>query len=181
MVRAPEQQLDWPAILAQHDRWLRTVVYARLRDASAVEEVLQEVALAAVKQAAPLKDASKAAPWLYRLAVTQSLLYRRKLGRQRRLRERFIEAARPDEFDHRERDPLDWLLAEERGRMVRRAVQSLPRRDAEILLLKYTENWSYQQIAERLGVTQAAIEARLHRARQRLREALETLNVVPAK
>jgi RNA polymerase sigma factor (sigma-70 family) len=50
-------------------------------------------------------------------------------------------------------------------------------RDAQILLLKYGENWNYHQIAAHLGVSHAAIETRLHRARQRLREELTQLNV----
>jgi len=83
--------IDWQAALAQHERWLRTVVLARLREPQAVDEVMQEVALAAVKQAAPLTDSSKVAPWLYRLAVLQSLLYRRKCGRRRRLRDRYAD------------------------------------------------------------------------------------------
>ena len=45
-------------------------------------------------------------------------------------------------------------------------------RDAELLLLKYTEDWSYRQIAANLGVSESAVEARLHRARQKLRSAL---------
>ena len=50
--------------------------------------------------------------------------------------------------------------------LVRRSLACLPRRDAEILLLKYTENWSYRQLAEHLGLSTSAVEARLHRARQ---------------
>ena len=56
--------------------------------------------------------------------------------------------------------------------MVRAALQRLPRRDAEILLLKYTEDWSYRELAAHLGVSESAVEARLHRARTRLREAM---------
>jgi len=41
--------LDWQALLAEHDRWLRTVVYARVGEPQAVEEVMQEVALAAAR------------------------------------------------------------------------------------------------------------------------------------
>jgi RNA polymerase sigma-70 factor (ECF subfamily) len=81
----------------------------------------------------------------------------------------------------REPDPLDWLLAEERRERVRIALAQLPRRDAEILLLKYTEDWSYRQLAERLGASPSAIEARLHRARQRLRAELAALEVVEVK
>lgn len=116
--QASQAKVNWQAALAEHSRWLRTVAYARLRDREAVEEVLQEVALAAVRQAAPLRDASKAAPWLYRLVVRQVLLYRRRHGRQRRLRERFAD--RLDRSpDQEANDPLEWLLLDERRRHVR--------------------------------------------------------------
>jgi RNA polymerase sigma-70 factor (ECF subfamily) len=170
--------LDWQALLAEHDRWLRTVVYARLGEPQAVDEVMQEVALAAVRQKAPLLDPSKAAPWLYRLAVRQSLLYRRKQGRRRKLDERYARRLRPGEQDGRELDPLAWLLADERRQLVRRAMARLGPRDAEILLLKYHEDWSYLDLARRLGVSPSAVQARLHRARNRLRAALAALEVV---
>ena len=76
---------------------------------------------------------------------------------------------------------MEWLLADERRRLIRRALTQLPERDAEILLLKYTENWSYHQIAEHLGVSHSAVEARLHRARQRMRQELAALEVIEAR
>lgn len=173
-------KIDWQAALAQHDRWLRTVVYARVGEPQAVDEVMQEVALAAVRQKSPIADASKVAPWLYRLAVTQSLLYRRKRGRQRKLTDSYAETTRPTE-ESRERDPLGWMLADERRQLIRTALSRLADRDAEILLLKYTEDWSYQQIAESLGISQSAVQARLHRARQRLRSELASLEVIESE
>ncbi len=77
-------------------------------------------------------------------------------------------------------DPLEWLLADERQKLVREAVARLPRRDVEILLLKYTENWSYEQLAQRLGATESAVESRLHRAREKLRRELTALNAASA-
>jgi RNA polymerase sigma factor (sigma-70 family) len=167
--------VNWQATLVEHDRWLRTVVLARVGERAAVDEVMQEVALAAVKQQAPLGDATKVAPWLYRLAVTQALLYRRKQGRWRKLTRGYAERSPPSEHDSRTLDPLEWLLADERQDLVRQAVGRLPRREAEILLLKYSENWSYEQLAQHLGVSESAIESRLHRARTRLRKKLATL------
>ena len=73
---------------------------------------------------------------------------------------------------------MSWLLAQERRNHVRQALGQMPHRDAELLLLKYTENWSYKQIAERLGVSESAVETRLHRARQRLRNTLAELEKV---
>jgi RNA polymerase sigma-70 factor (ECF subfamily) len=170
-------KIDWQAVLAQHDRWLRTVVYARLGEPQAVDDVMQEVSLAAVRQHAPLLDASKVAPWLYRLAVTQTLLYRRKQGRRRKLTGNYARQLRPAEEGGHDADPLQWLLADERRKLVRQALGRLPRRDAEILLLKYSENWSYRELADHLGISQAALQARLHRARQRLRDELAALQV----
>ena len=165
-------RIDWSAVLTKHDRWLRTVVYAWVGESQAVDEVMQEVSLAAVRQHAPLADAEKVAPWLYRLAVTCSLLHRRKQGRGRKLIDRYAERRRPTESD-RQGDPLDWLLAKERRGQIRLALARVPKRDAELLLLKYTEDWSYRQLAEHLGVSESAIEARLHRARGRLRDGID--------
>lgn len=168
-------QINWAAALAEHDRWLRTVVRARVGQASAVDDVMQEVALAAVRQEAPLSDPSKLAPWLYRLALTQSLLHRRKQGRWRKLTARYGERVPPSDFDRSSPDPLQWLLAAESQHLVRKAVARLPGRDIEILLLKYTESWTYAKLAERLGTTESAVESRLHRARSRLRRQLAAL------
>ena len=178
LAATPTGPIAWHSVLQQHDRWLRTVVLARVAEAMAVDEVMQEVALAAVRQQAPLADPSKVAPWLYRLAVTQSLLYRRKQGRWRKLTTRYAERVRPTERDSRSLDPLEWLLADERQSQVREAIAQMPRRDVEILLLKYTENWSYEQLAQHLGATESAVESRLHRARGRLRKQLAALDRV---
>jgi RNA polymerase sigma-70 factor, ECF subfamily len=168
--------IDWPAELERHARWLRTVALARVGDAAAADDVMQEVATTAVAKGHQLRDANSVGAWLYRLCVVGSLQYRRRQGRRRKLAERYADQVAPTESNSRERDPLDWLLADERKAMVRQAIKQLPRRDAEILLLKYSEDWSYRQMAEHLGMSESAIEARLHRARQKLRSELRRLD-----
>lgn len=160
--------------LVQHRRWLATVLRARGVEADAVEEVLQEVGTAAWQAAGQLRDPEKVAPWLYRLAVVAALQYRRRLGRKRKLLVRYArQVAGPT--GSAEAEPLSWLLAEEQRQLVRQAIDTLPSRDAELMLLKYTEGWSYRQLAERLGLSTSAVEARLHRARERMRRALTKL------
>ncbi|MEM8866154.1 MAG: sigma-70 family RNA polymerase sigma factor [Planctomycetota bacterium] len=168
---AAELAFDWRAALAEHQQWLRLVVLARLGESAAVGDVMQEVALAAGRGASKLRDPSKTAPWLYRLAVTAVLQHRRKAGRRRNLADRYQQKITPADLAV-EADPLDWLLAEEQRGLVRRALASLPSRDAEVLLLKYTQDWSYAQLAEHLGVSESAIDGRLQRARKKLRAAL---------
>lgn len=169
--------INWQEALAPHQRWLRTVLFARLADRDAVEEVVQEVSLAAIAQRAPLNDANKLGAWLYRVALRQVLLYRRKRGRARRLVNGFAERNILSETDCTP-DPLEWLLMEERRELVRIAMGRLPSRDAEILLLKYTEAWSYHELSARLGISQSAVESRLHRARAKLRTELATVQLI---
>ncbi|MGB9690369.1 sigma-70 family RNA polymerase sigma factor [Thermogutta sp.] len=166
--------VDWEAALAQHERWLRAVIFARVREPHAVDEVMQEVALSAVRQKAPLQDPGKVAPWLYRLAVLSALMYRRKLGRRRKWLKRYGDQKRNDA--PAEPNPLDWLLAAERDEILHTALRALPAKDAEILLLKYGQDWSYQEISDHLGISFSAVQTRLHRARHRLREELRRLS-----
>src|SRR4051812_32980744 len=91
--------LDWGATLAVHERWLRRVVASRLGEPQAVDEVMQDVALAAVTQHAPLHNPARVAVWLYRLAVRHVLMYRRKSGRRRSLVDRYAAKRGPSEID----------------------------------------------------------------------------------
>jgi RNA polymerase sigma-70 factor (ECF subfamily) len=135
------------------------------------------VAVAAVEQRAPLVDLNKVAPWLYRLAIWQTLLYRRRAGRQRKLAKNYGSRVLTVGPAQATSEPLAWLLSDERQRLVQTALERLSRQDAEVLLLKYSEDWSYRDLAAHLGISESAVEARLHRARCRLRQELANLHV----
>ena len=52
-------------------------------------------------------------------------------------------------------------------------MQSLNELDRQILMLKYTEGWSYRQLSEHLGVKEDTVEYRLMKARKNLRRLLK--------
>lgn len=170
--------IDWPVEMQRHGRWLRSVLVVRSREPGVVEELFQEVALTALRDGHEVKDDQKAAPWLYRVAVRQALMHRRRMGRQRRMMTSLSQRALANRNGDQPEDPLNWLLADERNQLIRQAVDTLPGKDAEILLLKYSEDWSYRQIADHLGVSEQAVDSRLHRARQKLRSRLSQLQVI---
>jgi len=173
--------MDWTAVLEENQRWLRTVVAARSGESQAVAEIMQEISMAVIKQQAPLQDKKKLAPWLYQIAVRQSLMYRRKHGRRRNLEQRYADRIRRMPTRSDPANPLEWLIANERRELIRRGIEQLNPKDAEILLLKYTQDWTYQQIAESQGISESAVESRLHRARQRLRRHMVALEVVETR
>ena len=158
--------------LPDHEKWLRTTLHARLGNHDEVDEVMQEVAVAAANQSAKSVPVEKPGPWLYRVALRQVMLFRRKAGRRRKLIAGFGEKAAPSEHDTRDRSPMEFLLSEERRGEVRESMAKLSERDRQLLLLKYVDGLSYGEIAARVGVTASAVQSRLHRARATLRKHL---------
>lgn len=174
MTSPDETRIDWQQVLWDSRRWLSTVLLARGVEHSALEEVLQEVSRMALASADQLRDPEKVFPWLYRIAVVSALQHRRQEGRRRKHLQRYAEHLAAEQSSEAV-DPLSWLLAEEQRQLVRQAIEHLPSRDAEILLLKYTEDWNYRELARHLGISTRAVESRLHRAREKLRCALASL------
>ncbi len=165
------ESLDWGELLVRHRGWLGTVIRSRLSDASAVDDLLQEVSLAALKQPNRPDTEEKVAPWLYRIALRKVINYRRHIGRRQKLLNGFV-GERGEAAGLEKSAPGDWLLRQEQDGQVARAMQSLDAGDRQILLLKYTEGWGYRELAEHLGTTIKTVEYRLLRARQALRDAM---------
>ena len=154
--------------------WLRAVAIARLKTTHGVDDVMQEVAAAAVRNWSTLQSAQNAKPWLYRLTVRAALMHRRTLGRSRKRIAQATEVyvARHGFAAAGSQDALSALLAAERCDLLRQAMTRLPSRDAELLMMKHVDDCSYAEIASRLGVSANVVEMRLFRARQKLRHVL---------
>src|SRR5215218_2270929 len=101
-------------------------------------------------------------PWLYRIAHNTALNV---------LRDRGLEHAELDEqIDGVERP--DQALERSQGlRDVLGAVQALPARQRDAMVLRELEGRSYEEIALVLGVTDGAVRQLLNRARNSLRSA----------
>lgn len=174
---------NWPATLATHHRWLSGVIFARVRNQDAVEEILQETALAATvatRRGLHPESDEEQKRWLYRVALRQSMLYRRKFGREQKKTNAFAEQNVTSESRNGLKQPyngpLAVLLATEKEQMVQTAIKRLSKSDCEILFLKYTEEWSCKEMASGLGVSLTAIKSRLLRARRNLRKELLSMS-----
>ncbi|MET0836847.1 MAG: sigma-70 family RNA polymerase sigma factor [Thermoleophilaceae bacterium] len=104
----------------------------------------------------------KLRPWLYRIAHNTALngLRDRALAEQP-LDERLDGVERPDQAFER-RQGLAQVIA---------AVQELPERQRDAIVLRELEGRSYEEISAALGVTGGAVRQLLHRARNALRTA----------
>lgn len=111
------------------------------------------------------------APWLRRIALNKC----RDFGRRRAVRRMLLHlvAAEAPQLAATETETADEeAQASERLRRLDRAVAELPSRYKEPLLLTAIEGLSHDAAAEILGISAKAVEMRVYRGRQRLRDAM---------
>jgi RNA polymerase sigma-70 factor (ECF subfamily) len=75
--------------------------------------------------------------------------------------------------DARSMRPEDVYENRVQAGQVRETIQSLDEKYREVLILRYQEEMSYEQIAEALELPVSTIETRIHRAKKMLREKLD--------
>lgn len=184
-------QGDEPArqrLLERFRRQLRQLIAARLdsRLAARVDasDVVQETLIDAARR---MDEYFKDRPlpflaWLGQIANERVIdTHRRHLAAQRRSVARESrprnESDPPDTLALRlEADgtsPSGHLLRKERHDRLKAALELLPARDREVLVLRHLEQRGPSEIAERLGISEGAAKARLLRALMRLRSVME--------
>lgn len=157
-------------LFAQQYPRVVSVAYRITRDAAEAEDVAQEV-FAQFVRTRRVTDA-RAPAWLHVAAIHVAL---NRLRSQRRRREREVQALQLGGPLH----SAGWVATPETllersfdRECVRRALQRLARKDAEILALRYG-GLSYREIADALHIDAAQVGTRLARAERAFRRELE--------
>ena len=132
------------------------------------DDATAEVFAVAWRRRHDIPGGDRALPWLYGVA-------RRVLSHQRRSAHRFRRlAVRVTELrDPPLPDPEAVAVQRQEYADVRRAVGQLASGDREVLLLAAWEGLSHRQIADVLDCSQAAVDKRFIRAKQRLAKTVQ--------
>ncbi len=136
----------------------------RLGDRDWAEEVAQETFLRALRQ----RDLSNERAWLFTVATNLV----RDAARQESRRRRHLELLRAEEAGRMVESPDSAMVRAEERAQARRALEQLPERDREALLMR-EEGLNYEEIAEALGLSVGSVGTTLARARRRLVEMFE--------
>jgi RNA polymerase sigma-70 factor (ECF subfamily) len=153
-------------------------ILAMVRDRSLAEELTQDAYARALERIDQLRDPQAALAWLYRIATTVAL----DRLRQRRPSTVPLDTVAPagaeaEQAAERERPPtlLEGALeSEEMSACVQGYLAALPDDYRIAILLHDAHGLSNPEIAELLGCSLATAKIRVHRARTRLRETLNS-------
>ncbi len=174
--RGDERAFD--RLWARHrDRVFRSLLKACGGDTETTHDVLQDALLNAFRALQSFRGDANFATWLYTIA-------RRLCIRARRDLDRFYSLDDPlqseegqqilrELIDKHAQDPEAIAIENDLREQVRRAIAELPESLRQVLILRDIEELSTEETAQRLGLTVPAVKARLHRAREQLRQRLE--------
>jgi RNA polymerase sigma-70 factor (ECF subfamily) len=189
------EEAAFVALVGRHQAQLMRLARTFVRDRSVAEEVVQETWLAVLNGIDRFEGRSSLKTWIFQILSNRA--------RTRAVREQRSAPFSALAGDEREDDPpvdadrfrpagdrwaghwaaapSDWgalpeerLLGRETLEQVRDAIVDLPPRQADVLVLRDVEGWEPEEVCAALGLSPGNQRILLHRARSKVRAALET-------
>jgi RNA polymerase sigma-70 factor (ECF subfamily) len=166
-VLAGEVEL-FEVLVRRHDARVYRTARAILRDEAEAEDAMQASWLHAYQHLREFAGAATFSTWLVRIAVNEAL---GRLRRSRRAPLADLDEEGPI-MDSNTELPDERAAAREAVRVLECAVDALPPAYRTVFVLREVEQLSTRVAAQALGIGEAAVKVRLHRARAMLRRAL---------
>jgi RNA polymerase sigma-70 factor, ECF subfamily len=150
-------------IVERYDRRLRYYLRKMLKDPHAADDATQEVWLAAFRGMSRLRDASAFPAWIYRIA--RDCVFRELRVSARRVVPVDAETLSPamEEPDFTPEDAAE----------VHAGLDEIAPEAREVLLLRFIEGMSYEEIADVTSCPPGTVRSRIHYGKKELRNVME--------
>jgi RNA polymerase sigma-70 factor (ECF subfamily) len=158
------------AYRALFDKYKDTVYSVALRfsgDTAVAQDIAQETFLKLFSALEGFRGDSNFESWLYRLVVNCCFDHKRKTRRWTPLFSELLSVLRAPDTS-----ALDEVLRAEMSGQVRAVVASLPPEQRMVIILRYTQGLSYEEIAAILGCSPGTIGSKLNRIHKILERRL---------
>jgi RNA polymerase sigma factor (sigma-70 family) len=172
-------QSAYAELVKNHQRYVFTLALRFTRSREDAEEVAQDTFVKAYRSLASYQRSAKFSTWLYTIVYNTAMTYLRK----KRLDTSSIDdegsAIQLESYGSMSED----LSVERKSRSfyVNKAIENLRTDDATMINLFYQGEQSLEEIAKVMGMEANTVKVKLHRARQRLKNQLETILGVEVK
>ena len=145
------------------------------------EDVAQEVFLELYQSLDGFRGEAALSTWIYRIAVTRSLDFLRKINRKKRMgRLKRLIGLGDDDPDDPVADlpdprdgPIRDLEDRERAAVLQEALAALPEPQRVAVVLNKYEGLTSSEVAKVMGKTVSSVESLIHRAKDQLKRRLE--------
>ncbi|MEA5016878.1 MAG: RNA polymerase sigma factor [Candidatus Limiplasma sp.] len=163
-VKAPSKvrEADLERMIAEYGDGIFRMCFVYLQDMSLAEDAMQETFVKVYRQYASFRGESSEKTWIMRVAINTCKDMRRTTWFRQVDRSVALDRA-PEPYD--EWDPSDDALITE--------IMMLPAKLKDVVLLKYYQGLSFQEIAQALQIPVGTVSTRINTAKKKLRAALE--------
>lgn len=152
-------------LVERTQRQVYTLAYRLVGDRHEAEDVAQEAYLRVFRSLRGFRQEARFETWLYRIVTNAAFSHLRRKGRFGAVLAEGQESA----IEEPEVRPVEAALDRDE---VKRALQGLTLGARTVVVLKDVYGLSCQEIADEMGLSEAAVKVRLHRARKRLKDAI---------
>ncbi len=163
-------------ILELYHRPIYHFIHRMVRDASQAEDLTQLTFIKAFRALATFNSEYAFSTWLYKIAANNCIDYFRK----KKLRTLSLDAPIQSkdgelqrEYPDHEHNPEDELISRERDAQIKAAIEALPEKYRQAILLRHAKEKSYEEIAEELDIPLGTVKVRIFRAREMLKSKLK--------
>ena len=168
------QTAAFGALVERYWKLVVAMALTRLADPAEAEDVAQESFVKAYCQLHTLREPSRFAGWLSRIAVQQCT---NSIRTSVRCRTAFGCKATPlDELEAKSAEPANPGLTQSQMDFVRETVRRLPEKFRSLIVMRFVAGLSAVQIAEQLSKRPGTVRVWLHRAYKILRKDLAPLS-----
>jgi RNA polymerase sigma factor (sigma-70 family) len=163
-------------LVSLSSRRIYNIALTMLQNREDAEDITQEVFVEVWRSVPGFNEKSKLSTWICRIAVSKSLELIRSRNRKKRKgiilsifgKEEALHMSETSPFYH----PGVKLENKERAAILFGALEKIPLTQKTAFTLHKTENFSYEEIAEIMGVSVSSVESLMFRAKQNLRKLL---------
>jgi len=137
------------------------------------EDLLQESYFKAYKYFHQLRDQGKFKEWIFQITANQFKNFLRKKKKENT----FYQDDSEHQFMEKEkvhRNPDEIYYQTDRSAVVQEALETISPKMRSVLVLFEIEGYSIEEVADTLRISRGTVKSRLHYARRKLREILET-------
>ncbi len=136
------------------------------------DDIVQDVFVSVLNRVGSFEGRSSLWTWIARITINRCRSWQRSAWLRRKLLGGGAVVDGPQESPVVEHQ----AVRDETAKLVRVAVCALPNKYREVIVLRYLEELSIEEVAEMLGLARGTVDVRLTRARKKLAVHLEHLD-----
>jgi len=167
-------QAAWEEIVRMHRRKIFNLAYKFVGRHDEAEDLTQDIFIKVFKALHTFDRRANFQTWLISISRNLCIDHYRSVRKERATMARDVDASELTPVS-RERTPLGELEQVDLKALIRQALAELPPALSQAVTLRDLKEFSYQEIAEQLGLPEGTVKSRINRGRLELARQIRRL------